>query len=133
MAEIKRTQLPKCLQDMSRKQKAYIYVMHSSTYELHGTYWDEGSKYDYTLVNLKTGERRRCVGQPNPFVCKTPIVTIESGWVLVCTGICQGKVSTMSVRVAVPAMNSQTPNGIVADWLDDSGRTEEADLVRLVA
>ena len=83
-----------------RKRQATLSA--SETVGLYGTYWDGGSRYTYTAVDLVTG---RSKGAPQydppqfggPRV--DPVVAIPEGVAIVQTGIFLGKTATARVYV----------------------------------
>jgi hypothetical protein len=83
-----------------RKRNAVVHI--AETCELHGTYWDGGSRNSYTAVDLTTFRNRGAPQYDPPQFGgprATPVVDIPPGVVIVCTGIFCGKKKAASVYV----------------------------------
>lgn len=139
---VERKKLPACLSGLSRKQQARIHVLREPTMELHGMHWNGGSRSEFHIVTLASGTLRRIGATLAPWD-KQPLATIKAGEVLVETGTFCGKPATMTLHclpcdalallgIKVP-LAPDTPVGIVADWLEEANRVEEAKQVRQLA
>jgi len=84
----------------SRKRTAWITPSESVSYS--GTFWDGGSRSEYTAIDLETGRAVSGVrfnppmfGGPN----ETPVVPVPQGVVIVRHGVCMGKPATPHIFV----------------------------------
>ncbi len=130
--------VPLLFRNMTKKHKVAVETVEDGVVVLTGTQWEGGSKSNYGLVKLATGERRATPA--SGWMEKSASVTIEPGWVVVETGMFCGKPATMTIHCRPAdalallgistALAADAPLGIVADWLLDCGRQAEHELVR---
>lgn len=87
--------------DPSYKKHSAVLVQCESV-ELHGTYWDGGSRYTYTAVELATF-RVKDAPQFNPPQFggpqSSPVVTIPEGIAIVKTGTFCGRTASATVFI----------------------------------
>lgn len=90
------TKLAQVCKLVSKKRKA-ILAKPTATVHLSGTYWDEGSRCDYFLVDLSTMQARSLphVNPPQYGGPKEdPVVNLEPHQAVVCAGTFCGKPAT---------------------------------------
>lgn len=86
----------------SSYKKHKVTLSEASKVTLSGTYWDGGSRYTYTAINLETG---RNIGAPQfdppqfGGPASDPVVQLPEGIVIVRTGTFCGKTATATVFV----------------------------------
>lgn len=84
---------------VSKKRTAYA-VRNKASVTLDGTYWDEGSRSEYFLVNTAT-KRITPLGRFSPpqfgGPARTPEHVIEPGFVVIEAGVSSGKPSTPTI------------------------------------
>lgn len=141
--------LPPCVKQLTRKRECWVEVR-GGPVQTHGTWWDGGSRNEYYAVDLATGFVRRPPVPTNPFagVYEAQVEPVDAE-VVVQGGTFCGKDATIKVYVpphlaadfaGVPVrqflkaagveFQTDTPLGIILDYLDDHGGDQLAARVR---
>lgn len=92
--------LAKLVRPFSKKHKAIVY--RQDAVALDGTFWDGGSRSDYHLVEIATGNIEALPrSDPPQFGGVQAVVTksIPSGFVVIRSGVFCGKPSTPSIYI----------------------------------
>lgn len=118
--------------NLSKKHRVGVYAADQTT--LSGGYWDEGSRAEYWLLNLATGNKTRlaCPTSPREYGgSEAPTFDIPMGSAVVRGGISRGKEACpfLYVRPADLPMifgfkgewDAQTPKEVIFDWLAERG------------
>jgi hypothetical protein len=90
------TQLYDICKLVSKKKRA-ILATPSNTVRISGTYWDEGSRREYFLIDLATMRATPLPSYGPPQFggpLQDPVNPLEDGYAIVCAGISCGKPAT---------------------------------------
>ncbi len=131
---IGRMLLPVHLRGISRKRNVRIEAYPNEGWvEMHDLDWSGGTRGEYRHLPLRDGDKRE-YGR----VRERDAMAFAPHNAILQTGYFCGKVSTAVLHVRrsdmhylfPSAMSADTPPEILADWLDDCGRTAQADALR---
>lgn len=126
--------LPTQVKRACRTKKRSVALTFSNSVTLSGGYWSGGSRTEYWLIDLATGQVKAVQYPTDPAEYgggDAPEVEVPAGHAIAEGGTFCGKPSTVCLHLRHEEFERGTPPGVVADWMEEHRRQVEADILRL--